>query len=87
MIFDGDNFFDICANIGWYSINIAASRLATKVYCFEPIPKTYRHLEENIKLNSVRNIIAHNFGFFLIQLVSLRFTFTPKVQAMHPQLM
>ena len=63
LICDGDNFFDIGANIGWYSINIAVSRRATRVYCFEPIPKTYRHLVANIKLNSVHNILAQNFGF------------------------
>lgn len=63
LVYDGDNFFDIGANIGWYSINIAVSRRATKVYCFEPIPKTYRHLQKNLELNSVPNVLAHNFGF------------------------
>jgi len=63
LVSDGDTFFDIGANIGWYSINIAASRRATKVYCFEPIPKTYKSLSMNIELNSVSNVIAYNFGF------------------------
>lgn len=63
LVSDGDTFFDIGANIGWYSINIAASRRATKVYCFEPIPKTYKSLSINLELNSVSNVIAHNFGF------------------------
>lgn len=63
LVSDGDTFFDIGANIGWYSINIAASRRATKVYCFEPIPKTYKSLSVNLELNGVRNVIAHNFGF------------------------
>lgn len=63
LIADGDNFFDIGANIGWYSINIAVSRRAAKVYCFEPIPRTYAHLQNNLGLNSVPNVVAHNFGF------------------------
>jgi len=63
LISDDDNFFDIGANIGWYSINVAASRRAAKVYCFEPIPKTYGHLLRNLALNSVTNVQAHNFGF------------------------
>ncbi|MFA6312425.1 MAG: FkbM family methyltransferase [Sterolibacterium sp.] len=63
LIADGDNVFDVGANIGWYSINIAVSRRATKVYCFEPIPKTYAHLEDNLALNPVQNVAAHNFGF------------------------
>lgn len=63
LVADGDNFFDIGANIGWYSINIAVSRRAAKIYCFEPIPKTYEHLKQNLALNSVPNVTAHNFGF------------------------
>ena len=63
LVGDGDTFFDIGANIGWYSINIAASRRATKVYCFEPIPKTYQSLTTNLELNSVSNVTAYNFGF------------------------
>lgn len=63
LVADGDTFFDIGANIGWYSINIATSRRATKVYCFEPIPKTHKSLSVNLELNTVPNVIAHNFGF------------------------
>ena len=58
-----DTFFDIGANIGWNAINIAAAQRAASVYCFEPIPLTFRYLERNIELNAVRNVTAHNFGF------------------------
>lgn len=63
LVEDGDNFFDIGANIGWYSINIAASRPQTQVYSFEPLPKTYRQLETNVGLNAVPNVRLHHFGF------------------------
>ena len=63
LVSEDDNFFDIGANIGWYSINIAVSRRAAKVYCFEPIPKTYGYLQRNLELNSVPNVLSHNFGF------------------------
>jgi FkbM family methyltransferase len=63
LIADGDIFFDIGANIGWYSIRVALSRRAAMVFCFEPIPKTYRYLQKNLDLNSVPNVQAHNFGF------------------------
>lgn len=63
LISDGENFFDIGANIWWYSINIAALRRQSSIYCFEPIPKTYANLQQNIKLNSIDNISAHNFWF------------------------
>jgi len=63
LVLDGDTVFDIGANIGWYSINIAASKRAVKVYCFEPIPKTYKSLLMNIDLNGISNVYPHNFGF------------------------
>jgi FkbM family methyltransferase len=63
LIADGDTFFDIGANIGWYSINIALARRASKVFCFEPIPKTYTQLRANVLLNSVPNVVSNNFGF------------------------
>jgi FkbM family methyltransferase len=63
LVSDGDTFFDIGANIGWYSLNIAASRRETKVYCFEPIPKTFNALNKNININGILNIVSHNFGF------------------------
>lgn len=53
---------DIGANMGWYSINIAKTYPSSKVHAFEPIPKTYSFLEQNIKLNQVSNVIAHPFG-------------------------
>ena len=63
LISDGDTVFDIGANIGWYSINIAVARRASKVFCFEPIPKTYQHLQNNLALNSTPNVVSNNFGF------------------------
>lgn len=63
LVADGDTFFDIGANIGWYSINVATPRRTTKVFCFEPIPRTFKQLQKNLSLNSVPNVLAHNFGF------------------------
>lgn len=63
LIQDGDVFFDIGANMGWYSINVALSRRAARIHCFEPIPKTYQYLQKNLALNPVTNVQAHHFGF------------------------
>ena len=57
------NFFDIGANIGWYSIMVAKSNRNVLVHSFEPIPKTYQSLVKNVDLNSLPNISTHNFGF------------------------
>lgn len=62
-LFEGcATFFDIGANIGWHSLNLAARHRDAKFYCFEPIPKTYSELLENIKLNSFSNISTYNIA-------------------------
>jgi len=57
------NFFDIGANIGWYSLNIAKLFKDIRVFAFEPIPGTFNCLKQNIELNELNNIHSHNFGF------------------------
>lgn len=54
-------YCDIGANIGLYSL-FAAKRLENKgkVIAFEPHPLIYKRFIENIKLNSLQNIIAIN---------------------------
>lgn len=52
-------FFDIGANIGFYSIVIGDYFSA--VHAFEPNPKALRRLRENTMLNEL-NVIANNFA-------------------------
>lgn len=63
LVMENDAFFDIGANIGWYSLNIAASRRNAQIFAFEPIPKTFAQLQVNVALNLMSNISIHNFGF------------------------
>lgn len=63
LVQDGDNFLDIGANIGWYSLRIAAAQRNTQVFCFEPLPKTWKQLLANLAVNNISNIKPHNFGF------------------------
>lgn len=56
-------FFDIGANIGWYSIMAAKLSRNISVHSFEPIPTTYASLARNVELNALPNISTHNFGF------------------------
>lgn len=53
----GDVFFDIGANIGFFSL-IAAKRVAAEgnVYSFEPIPSNVALIRRNAELNSLRTI-------------------------------
>lgn len=63
LIKDGFTIFDVGANFGWYSINIAKKFPNCKVFSFEPILKTFNYLIDNIKLNNLTNINPYNFGF------------------------
>ncbi len=53
----GDNFLDIGANIGYFSL--IASRKIDKdgiVYAYEPTPLTIKRLETNLALNKITNV-------------------------------
>lgn len=59
----GGTFFDIGANIGYLTM-LGASLVGTegKVHCFEPVPKYFDYISDNIKLNPDFNIVANNFA-------------------------
>jgi FkbM family methyltransferase len=54
--------FDIGANYGWYSLNIAKKFPNVRIYAFEPIKHTFNILHENININTVKNVNLFNFG-------------------------
>lgn len=60
---DGDVFIDIGSNIGLFSL-IASNLVGRngKVISFEPSPKTFKRLEENIELNELQNVKLNNIG-------------------------
>ena len=52
-------FWDVGANVGFYSI--AAAKIMntnSKIFAFEPEPKTFNLLQKNIELNKTNNITA-----------------------------
>ena len=63
LIQPNNNVFDIGGNIGWVSMNISRCIPNVNIYTFEPIPKTFKYLSKNIKLNNFSNIYINNFGF------------------------
>lgn len=58
----GSIVFDIGANIGWYSIALSKRVKDLQILAFEPLPKTYGYLKQNLELNHTNNIRALNFG-------------------------
>jgi FkbM family methyltransferase len=51
---------DIGAHVGYFSL--LASKLAKRVYSFEPTQSTFCLLAQNIYNNRVRNVSTHNFA-------------------------
>jgi FkbM family methyltransferase len=60
LISSDDVVADIGANIGLTALLF--SKLANKIYAFEPSPSTYRILAENLVQNRVENVEAINLG-------------------------
>lgn len=55
-------FFDIGANVGFYSLLYKKYFSQYYLYCFEPSPRTYFNLEKNIKSNFVSGAHLFNIG-------------------------
>ena len=53
-------FYDIGANIGYYSIRYCD--FADRIYSFEPVKTTFDLLVENIRLNNLKNVGVFNLG-------------------------
>lgn len=58
----GAHVLDIGGNAGWYALLYSRVDPTTRIFSFEPIPKTYELLLKNIELNRCKNIQPLNFG-------------------------
>jgi FkbM family methyltransferase len=59
----GDIVVDVGANIGETVLTESlAVGSSGRVIAFEPHPRTFRFLSQNLELNKVRNVEAHNIG-------------------------
>lgn len=55
-----DVFLDIGANIGYFSLLVAAGWPSSKVFSFEPVNKLFQQLNKNISINHFSNITPVN---------------------------
>ncbi|MCL0072911.1 FkbM family methyltransferase [Dehalococcoidia bacterium] len=53
-----DFIFDIGAHIGYYALLGATVNTKSNIFAFEPVPRIYNRLTENVKLNSFSNVIC-----------------------------
>lgn len=56
---DGSIFFDVGANIGAFTL-VASEQRQCRVFAFEPHPKTFRRLQDNVALNGRDNVTLVN---------------------------
>jgi FkbM family methyltransferase len=55
-------FFDIGANVGFYSIALGQRFPDARIIAFEPIPATFQELQRNLVLNGISNVTPVNMG-------------------------
>lgn len=53
----GDRFADVGANVGSYTV-IASGAAGAHSLTFEPVPKTFAHLLDNIRLNDIEDLVS-----------------------------
>lgn len=58
----GDVVIDLGANEGVFSILLAKLYPEIQVYAYEPVPRTFVQLQENLSLNQVDNVFPFNMG-------------------------
>ena len=57
-----DLFVDIGANVGVYSVLASAVKKSRSI-SFEPVPDTFKHFEDNIKINDLSELVeSHKLG-------------------------
>ena len=56
----GDVFLDLGANIGYFSLLVASNWPSVKVFSFEPLAALFQHMNDNVRLNNIKNISTVN---------------------------
>jgi FkbM family methyltransferase len=68
-VFKVSNLFDVGANKGNYAKSFLALGFTKDIYCFEPHPKTFKYLQDNIvspQVNKYNIALSHEEGSFPI---------------------
>lgn len=58
-----DSFYDIGANIGFFTLHVARWKCVTHIHAFEPIARNYNQLCANVLVNGFsQSVIAHKYA-------------------------
>ena len=57
------NIYDVGANCGWFSLELAARFPNATIHAFEPVQDLFHDLKQNLDLNKFENIKTFQFGF------------------------
>jgi FkbM family methyltransferase len=52
----GGTFYDVGANVGFYSLLASILIEPGKVYAFEPLPANVRYIKKHLELNNIQNV-------------------------------
>jgi FkbM family methyltransferase len=55
----GGVFVDVGANVGWFSLTVAAHRPSSTVWAIEPVPATADQLAENLAASGLSRVVIH----------------------------
>ena len=69
----GEPFLDVGANVGSYTV-LAAGAVGAQVTSVEPIPRTFKHLQQNVVLNGLAGTVIAWRGGLSDSSGTLRFT-------------
>lgn len=57
-----DTIIDIGSHIGLFALYVARFCTRGTIFCFEPVKENYDLLQENLKLNNIKNVVAFNLA-------------------------
>ena len=75
-------FLDIGANLGLFSLIAARNPYCRKIYAFEPVPRTFRVLEANIRRNRAAIVEARAVALVGLDDIDVFLSFSPRHSGM-----
>lgn len=73
----GDTMVDIGANFGFHTLSAARNVTSTgKIIAFEPLPRAFAQLQQNLALNELHQVVAENLALGDSEIDTVIYTFS-----------